>query len=201
MTLLTLSDRAVCPPDGFRYTFPETGWLNHAWDHNTWVAQAEAHVKANGLPEDVNLTAKMEHQLCQTLEPGWCNYDDNNRPRPNVQLDWSHILTGIHAYANWFKQGKPTVQQAEADRRASICARCYLNVNVSGCTACQPIVQQLIGKRKTKWDDRLRACGVCKCLLRAKVHFPIDSLPSAPENQAMYPAFCWLKEGGENYRG
>lgn len=201
MNFLSLSNRAVCPPDGFRYVFPETGWLNHAWDHNTWVAQAEAHVKANNLTPDIHLTQKMEEQLCLTLPPGWCNYDDVNRPRPNVQLNWSDILAGIAAFANWFKLGRPTVPQAEADRRAMICSRCYLNVNVSGCTACHAIVQQTIGERKTRHDDHLRACGVCKCLLRAKVHFPIDSLPAAPDNQAMYPEFCWLKEGGPNYRG
>jgi hypothetical protein len=60
----------------------------------------------------------------------------------------------------------------------------------------------VIGDRKTKHDHMLRSCAVCKCFLRAKVHFPITTLDTQPEKvQSMYPGFCWLNKESENYRG
>jgi len=172
----------------------------HAWDYQTWVENARAHLVANGqaVPED--LPVLMEDQLCQTLEPGWCNYDDPGRPRVNTDLSWGDVLGGLATFAEWLARGMRYVSQAEADRRAEICARCYLNVNIGGCAACQKMVAQVIGDRTTKYDPNIRACAVCKCVLKAKVHFPISVLDrQAKKAQPLYPEFCWLKKGGRNY--
>src|SRR5262245_23729579 len=198
MSLLTLINRSVCPPNGFRYRFPETGWINHAWDHNTWADQGLQHAKINELGVDPLLTAKMEHQLCLTLPPGWCLYDDNNRPRPKVDLDWGDIRNGISTFSAWLSKGAQFVDQTESNRRALICSKCYLNVHIDGCSACQAAVQKIVKDKSTKHDSFLRGCAVCRCLLKAKVHFPIDVLKENFENQEVYPDFCWLKEGGPN---
>jgi hypothetical protein len=167
------------------------------------VQAAKNHLQANQLEIPINLEAQMQHQLCLTLPPGWCMYDDPNRPRPNVSLSFNDVAAGIETFSNWIAQGREEVPQTEAERRALVCSRCYLNVNVTGCSGCQPMLTTILGLRKTKYDAALRSCAVCRCFLRAKVHFPIKSLldNANPGVQEMYPGFCWLKQGGENYRG
>ena len=144
----------------------------------------------------------MQHQLCQGLPPGWCMYDDDNRVRPTVSLGFNDVIGGLKTFARWIASGCKFVAQTEADRRAAICSRCYLNVDIQGCAGCQTAIKEVVGDRKTKLDGALRACGVCKCFLKAKVHFPIDTLDTESEKvQGMYPGFCWLNKDSENYRG
>jgi hypothetical protein len=202
MNSLCLTNRSVCPPDGFRYVFPETGYIAHGWNHNDWVNDAIRHLQVNNLAHRADLVPLMEEQLCKTLPPGWCNYDDPNRARVSVSLGWQDVLGGLKTFASWIAQGCQYVTKEEADRRALICSRCYLNVNVQGCTGCQQAVVEVTGNRKSKYDDLLRSCAVCKCFLRAKVHFPISTLDRESLGaQELYPEFCWLNKKSENYRG
>jgi hypothetical protein len=189
-----------CPPDGYRWVDPLDGWVSHAWDYGTWVQQAINHYQVNKreIPDD--LGEAMQEQLCLTLPPGWCNYDDPNRPRVSPGLGWDNVMEGLKTFALWMKQGFGFASRAEAERRALICSRCYLNVQVSGCSSCQKAVEETVGKRRTKYDFSLRACAVCKCFLRAKVHFPLDILDRENEKlQEVYPQHCWLKKDGPNY--
>ncbi len=201
MSLLSLTDRSVCPPDGFRYVFPETGFTAHAWTHDAWVEVATHHQQANNLPHRASLIVEMEDQLCRTLPPGWCNYDDPNRRRVSISLGWNDVLGGLKTFSTWILQGCAYVTQKEADRRALVCSRCYLNVNVQGCAGCQQAVVEVTGNRKSKYDFALKSCAVCKCFLRAKIHFPLSTLDNESIGaQELYPDFCWLKKGGQNYR-
>ena len=69
------------------------------------------------------------------------------------------------------------VSQEEAEKRAEICASCDLNVNIAGsCGACADRIARalaVIGSRRTKLDEKLGACSICSCALRAAVHVPI----------------------------
>jgi len=200
MTRLSLVKPTVCPPDGFRYVFPSTGYTVHAWTYSDWVTFARNHLSANHLPVPLDLEETMQDQLCQTLEPGWCNYDDPSRPRPNTSLDWNAVQQGLTTFSNWVKGGLKTVGKDEANRRAKICSRCYLNVNVQGCSACSKALAFITGRHKTQYDSSLKACAACKCFLKAKVHFPLSILDkNLPGAQALYPEFCWLKHNGPNY--
>lgn len=195
MPKLCLINRMVCPPDGFRYTHPEDGYLSHGWTYDAWVEVAHKHYSANKQPSPPDLETRMQEQLCKTLPPGWCLYDDPNRPRPSVSLGWNDMARGVEVFTRWTIGGRKTVPQEEAERRAEICSRCYLNVNVQGCSACQQAVAAIVGDRVTKADHALRSCAVCKCFLRAKVHFPKDLLDTESNAvQEQYPEFCWMKE-------
>ena len=144
----------------------------------------------------------MQNQLCRTLPPGWCLYDDPSRPRPSMSLSWNDVMGGLKTFGRGIGQGCQYVSQAEADRRSEICARCYLNVNVTGCASCQKAVQEVVRDKKSKQDALLRTCAVCKCFLRAKVHFPIETLDTEnPGAQELYPDFCWLNKNSENFIG
>jgi hypothetical protein len=200
--LSLLNTWGPCPPDGFRYVFPQDGFVCHAWTYQDWVQTARNHLTANQAEVPLSLEEEMQHQLCLTLPPGWCAYDDDNRVRPSTSLEWNDVMEGLKTFARWIAQGCQYVAQSEADRRAEICSRCYLNVNVQGCTGCQKAVQEVVGAKSSKYDDALRTCAVCRCFLRAKVHFPISTLDTESRKmQQMYPGFCWLNKLSENYRG
>jgi hypothetical protein len=201
MQLRLINEWGPCPPDGFRYVDPFDGYLSHAWTYVDWVALQSGHLQANNREIPPDLGEQMQDQLCQSLPPGWCLYDDPLRPRPSVSLSWNDVAAGVKTFARWITEGRPYVAQQEADRRALICSRCYLNVNVQGCAGCQKAVVEVTGNRKTKHDQSLRSCAVCKCFLRAKVHFPVHTLDTQSEKvQSMYPGFCWLNKESENYR-
>src|SRR4029077_7620382 len=161
----------ACPPDGFRYVFPEDGYQVHAWTYVDWIDNAKRHLIANNKQVPADLEAQMQSQLCHALPPGWCEYGDPLAPRPSSILTWDDVASGVKTFSRWIMGGAKYVPQTEAERRAEICSRCYLNVNVQGCTGCQEIVQNVVRNKKTKLDAVLRACAVCKCLLAAKVHF------------------------------
>jgi len=199
MPSLEFLNPAICPPDGFRYVVPETGHVAHAWTYDAWVADAKHHYAGNNMAVPDRLETLMQEQLCLTLPPGWCNYDDPDRPRANLSLTWDDVKEGLTTFTKWIARGCSYVSKQEAERRALICSRCYMNTNVSGCSACHAAVTAITKSRSTKYDSYLRACGACKCLLRAKVHFPLSVLDNSPGKvQELYPGFCWLKQNGQN---
>jgi hypothetical protein len=193
--------RGPVPPEGYRYVDPQSGYVSHAWDYSTWVEQEEKHLRANNREVPPDLGALMEEQLCSVLPPGWCLYDSPDRPRPSHALEWGEIKNGLTTFAKWIAGGCSFVDQKEADRRAEICSRCYLNMNIVGCASCQRAITEVIGSRQTRFDNSLRACGACKCVLRAKVHFPISTLDTETQKvQEIYPEHCWLKKTGPNFQ-
>jgi hypothetical protein len=202
MTLQLIDKWGACPPDGYRYVDPLSGFVAHAWTYVDWINVQKAHLFANNREIPATLEADMQKQLCETLPPGFCFYDDPDRPRPLTALSYDDVVSGLKTFARWIGSGCKYVPQTEAERRATICTRCYLNVNVQGCAGCQKAVQEVVRNRATKQDALLRTCAVCRCFLRAKVHFPIDTLDTASHKvQQMYPDFCWLNKDSENYRG
>ena len=193
--------RGPCPPDGFRWKDPLDGWESHAWDYGTWVEQAVRHYHVNKREVPPDLGEQMQEQLCLRLPPGWCNYDNPNRERAAVSLEWNDVLAALQVFKEWIKAGCSFVTQSEAERRALICSRCYMNTFIGGCSACQKMVAEVTGKRATKYDFALNSCGVCKCVLKAKVHFPQNILDKeALGKQEVYPEHCWLKRGGPNHQ-
>lgn len=204
MRMQLLSYREV-PPDGYRWTCSQTGVQIRNWDAVEWVGKAKRHLQSNNLPVPIDLQAQMEDQLCQLLPPGWCAYDDPNRPRVDTRLSWVDVEVASKTFIDWAEQGRPLVDQPEAERRANICARCYMNVRAQGCgKSCRALIRKLTGlflNRKTSVDDQLNTCAACKCDMRVKCHFSLDLIESndSRDLQQLYPDFCWLKQGGMNY--
>jgi hypothetical protein len=191
----------IVPPDGFKWRSPETGWWSVAETHVDWIRAAHDHLKGNGLPVPLDLRQQMEEQLCKTLPAGWCEEFDPNRVEPITRLHRGDIIEGMEVFLRWGVQKKPVTDQDESERRAAICANCYLNVQVQGCSSCYQVAEELTKRFHTSRDNQLAACAVCKCWLKAKVHFPLRILESVDSDwkQQNYPSFCWLKRGGKNY--
>lgn len=194
------------PPDFWRFTDPDTGFVSKAVDHYNWMLQINAHRKGNGLPKITEAVA--EDQLCQQMPPGWCHHSDDeqsSRSWVNTRLRWSDIVEGTKAYLSFIASGFESVEQPEADRRARICSSCFLNVQVQGCGSCVKLASLVTGTvagKKTPYDDNLvnKACAACGCPSRSIVHFPMNLLDQADtaEKQEKYASFCWRKHGSEN---
>jgi hypothetical protein len=129
-------------------------------------------------------------------------YDDPNRPRVSTSIGWDDVARGLETFKDWVRSGFAKVDQSEAERRAEICTRCFMNVQVQGCSGCMKLVAEVSGKLKTESDSALKSCAVCKCFLKVKVHFPLQLLLDNEDEklQSIYPEHCWLKKGGENMR-
>jgi hypothetical protein len=203
-----LNNRDLAPPeltsgDSFRFTHPETMHVSAASEYYTWQERIRDHRKANNLPPIS--AATVEDQLCKQLPPEWCSHAENNRAWVNTRFSWGDIVTGAVAYVKLAVSGFQTVSQPEADRRARICAGCFLNVNAQGCGACGKMGELITGdiaKKKTQFDAALKACAACLCPNRATVHFPLEILEAADPNdekQPLFTDFCWRKKSSDNY--
>lgn len=203
-----LSNRDIAPPeisggDSFRYTHSETAHVSKAMDWHTWQQLIREHRKGNNLPPVSPDEA--DHQMCQQLPPAWCSHSENNRLFVETRLSLGDILTGAAAYAKLAMTGFDTVSQSEANRRARICAGCFLNVNLQGCGVCGKMATLITGdvaKKKTEHDATLKACAACRCPNRATVHFPFSILEQADPNdekQPFFTDFCWRKKTSDNY--
>lgn len=200
-----LKNRDHCPPDFFRSTDRDTGHKIEARTYYDWIASARQHRVANSLPIPDDFEAQLNTELCAQLPPEWCEGSDPHRPWVDIRFSLTDVGDAMRVFANLALSGFNLVSQDEATRRARICVGCYNNVNVQGCGACQKLGSFITGslaQRKTPHDEALNVCGVCRCLNKAQVHVPIDSLAAkdSPEKQALYPSFCWLKQDGENYQ-
>lgn len=202
-----LRNKDIAPPestggDSFRYVHAETGHRSVASTYYDWWERIKDHRKGNVLPPISEADA--QDQLCAQLPPEWCEGSDPNRPFVNPRFSLGDVGDVMRVIASWIGSGFQFVSQAEADRRARICVGCYNNINVAGCGACHQLGKFITGalaQRKTPYDESLKVCGVCRCVNRAQVHIPLENLAAkdSPEKQALYPAFCWQKQDGENF--
>jgi hypothetical protein len=207
-----LLKRETGPPvdaDGypFRFVHPETGHKSASNDYWSWMEAVRSHRKANNLPMPDNIEAIAEDQLCGTLPPHLCLYEQGDAPPSDTRIDFSDVVDWLKAIGSKIISGEEYVNQAESERRAAICVSCPLNVTiVGGCGGgCKKIAEFFtpgMTKLKTKQDNRLRSCAVCRCYNAIQAHFPLAILEENdnPERQERYPEFCWKKRSSENYQ-
>jgi hypothetical protein len=199
MTKYKLVNDHKTPAGGWRYRVPETGYLVKGGSFVQLNLFVRNHYVANSKPVPANLEELLVEFMCKNGAD--CEYDEVpvNSMRRGKSLEISDVVrfTGslLHLYATGGK-----VDQAEANRRASICAGCPHNVETSGCFGCNSaplkrIVQSLVQHGTTPVDEQLKACEFCGCLTRSIVWFPIETLSrftNSEENNAL-PAHCWKK--------
>lgn len=196
-----LRNKSICPPDEFRYTHPETGHRTVAKDYYNWVEAAREHRKAMGLPWAYDQEARMQEQLCSQLSPDWCEYMREGDVWIDTRLTLTSIIDFTKTLIAHAASGAHYVDQEEANRRAKICATCYLNIPAAGCGACHALSTLTAGGRSTPYDAALKNCAVCHCYNSAQVHFPLTTLEvnDTPLKQSQYPRHCWKHKGGINY--
>lgn len=198
--MLRLKPSNVTPPDDFRFVVPEDGTVIRRNNYQAWTEAIQKHYADNGytLPED--WISKAEEQLCQTLPPGWCRYDDGTEPTRfiNRRFTLDDAVNGTKVLIEFVKQGAPLVSQEEVEARGKTCAACYAALAIPGCTSCSAfanVVAEVAGARKTKADAILdsKTCGVCGCSAIANLWIPVEVSEAGVTQEMMelWPAFCW----------
>lgn len=201
-----LKNRCLVPPGGdFRFTH-ETGHTTRAPTYDDWVSESKTHLRGMGLPVPADLKIIMEDQLCGVIPPEWCDREAGDISSwIDTNFGWNDFVEGMKVFSTWGLAGAPMVSQGEANRRAGICTQCPANVGITGCQTCRRIASYITGsvaKKRTPYDDSLKACAVCHCALKALVWFDTDitARQESADRQAVRPSFCWMKVGGENFK-
>lgn len=193
-----------CPPDKYRYTFPQDGHTVFSFSKSGWFDEIAKHYRRNQyeMPDDWKEIA--EDQLCRLLPPGWCEYP-NGGPLPppvdaRIQLD--DIMRGTKVFVEFVRQGAPLVDRATAEERGRTCAACYMKASIPGCGACVGVanlVAEATGAQGTKADVQLEgtSCLVCKCSSKAQIWMTKEVLRPGVTREMMdqFPAeFCWKRK-------
>lgn len=200
---MPLPNKVNTPPGGWAYRIPETGkTIGGCASLTQLLGRVREHYRAAGYAEPKDLEAKIEAYICNTVE-GYCS-DEFGRTPLTISEQMSHsfhaVLQGTATLVSWVAGGSERVSQEQAELRAKVCVGCEHNLPPVGCTGCnigalQNLVNKIVGGRKTSVDEQLKACNVCSCGLRAKVHLPHATIwPHMSEKQrSRLPDFCWLK--------
>lgn len=191
-------DLKTSPQGGWKFQEPQTGKLFEASHPNVLLHDVWQH--RISLPEkgmDVSggwqerfwseYCSQNEHVLCEDAEDkgSWIGMGD--------------IWRYIHTLGDLVLSDEKTVPQEEAERRASICLTgaqgrpCPNNQYVDGCLGCKgaaKVIQAITGNKTTSKDSQLHACTACGCLLKIKIHLPLDTIHV---DESRLPSFCWQR--------
>lgn len=190
---MKLQETEKCPPGMWAYTQPESGEIFRHFSMDALLSQVARHRKAMGYAMPADWVEKLQDDMCEQNKgkwpERWCGDPPpapNGKRRATIRDIFRFLSTVESLSANGWK----AVPQEEAERRASICAQCPHNTRISclGCNGVAKLASNLLGKRGTAYDDRLQSCDICGCVLKLKVHIPMESV----DNTGLeYPDFCW----------
>lgn len=199
-----MSDRAIFISKG---TTPPVGWVYEIeYEGESFTFQAPMRqglmqqlfawyrAKEMEWPGDTEMSARVEHYICQLCPKGFCRGGPNEPAVPFLSISSIRSATRL-LYERMFKGDDIFVDQKETDRRAQICANCPKNLH-GICTGCagnqfQDMFQEIMRKgRKSQYDNALDTCAVCGCLLRVKVLIKQEVLDKLPKHT--YPDNCWI---------
>lgn len=177
------------PPGGYVYTQPETGEVFDGRSLGGTVQLVFMHRQANGLPRPntMDVSDDIQDQICKRVGHEWCEHMKVGQW--GFSVGWDTIQSGTKALMAWavaaVKGENPYVDQAEADRRAEICSKCWANKIIPGCAGCglmdqvRKMLVEAKGERSTRYDDKLAACLVCGCANAAQVWVKPELLSGA----------------------
>lgn len=167
-------------PHGGIWNFPDPrdGQLVQANRYDLLETKLKAKSKANGWPIGLGWSEWIEDILCRS-HPDECSPDGQKSVHRRRRMDLWDVLHGTKVMLAHKLAGSPIVDQAEADRRANICAVCPRNVTFA--KPCSGICQELrnlasttIGSRKVAQENKLEQCDICGCWLHVAVWFPLE---------------------------
>lgn len=199
---MRIANKRSAPPGGWRYFSEPHNVLVQAAAFKQLVGLVGDLYLANGDPPPMELADKVEQWICEQNGVACQEKKPSNwREKPKAlfsggELTLSHIYAGTRMLVNWFKAGKPCVEEKEATRRADICLQCPNNKAIT-CGACAKVYKHLRAlEPKKNWalSRNLAACKVCKCSNPVQVWIPLALLDMKPESEPQYPGFCWKLE-------
>lgn len=194
------------PPEGWRYTVPETGvTLRGDFFEAVWK-QLLRHCTANNLPEPDR--AMVEHAACEETNPPGSRCGQA-RPRPQADKPIQHLLLShVERFLNTVWQAildRKFVNREEAVRRVNVCLACPLRTTMpGGCTGCYTLVRKaesILRKRGSVQIEedpdgfKRDVCGACGCFIPLKVVLENRTLDKAEGTERpAYWSGCWRNQ-------
>ncbi len=195
--MLKIKDKSVTPP-GY-WTFRESdGTVLRGGDFGNLVNEVMRYRIKMGMPT-ANLADEVEDGICRQKDIQ-CRPADPAPAGEARSITVADVWRFLQTIGEWVKDAR-FEEQAEAERRAEICAGCFANVPVDthcwGCTGVFALVHNVIGDRKTRMDESLKNCAVCGCLNGVAVFVPLPVLLKA-SGDLEYPEDTGQKDGDGN---
>lgn len=197
------------PPNGWKYTVPETNVLITADFFEELWKRVLKHRHANNLPIADDYREFLENAACEeTNPPGSRCGAPRRKPRANKPIQHlmlSHVQRFLETVWAAVKDRK-FVEREEAVSRVDVCIDCPLRTTMpGGCSGCYTLLGQakkLLDKNGAieippDEDGTVRnVCGACGCFIPVKVALMNSTLNKAEAGKR--PAYwegCWRNEG------
>lgn len=197
--MLRFTDPSSTPPGGkYPYTQPETNQYLEALNLQKLGQLVKAHRIANDIPIGINFDRELEHGCCKKileLYPTFTGVEEDNGQRIKQSWNLGDVVSWASTMVDWAKKGFKFVSKEHANNRAEICAGCPKNIDIEGCAGCAGVtklIPLIRGNQTTAYDEQLRVCGACGCVLKAVVVLPIDVLAKSHSKDLPYWQNCWL---------
>ena len=187
-------NKDLTPPCGWEYNIPETNVIIKSDSFDELIRDVLDHYILNKIKVPADINQLIVDYICLRSPSIYCSNSKSLVYTP------SDVLNGTSAFALMIRLGKGAfVSEEVAEKRASICASCPMNVQNPGCFTCKgfkSLVNRIKGKRKTTLDKDLKVCGICKCFIQALVHVDKKILQETTRKKQIkkYPDFCWKKK-------
>lgn len=179
-------------PYGWFYPVEQTKVIVVSYGWSSLIEAVKAHLKGNCIEEPLTLELQMADFMCQHV-PEWC--EEMNPEREQKVSAWKMMKSFYRAVEATWHEGQ--VSQEEADRRATICAKCPKNVDqqVNFCIGCYARslvskVNDLLGSKRTAHDEKLKTCSACGCDLKLKTWIPKSGVA---DKTIDWPTHCWVQ--------
>lgn len=110
------------------------------------------------------------------------------------------MIEGVKTLKDWLGSGAETVPWRLAQQRANVCLKCPMNQpgNMATGAIADAVKKQIELKNKLKLrvvgEKSLLHCTACGCVLRLKVHIPIDKLGLTAVDIGKYDPNCWQRK-------
>lgn len=188
------------PRGGWTYRVPEDGSTISAGSVPQLIKDVLRYYQVNGFQIPPALDDAVLTHICTTY---WQCLDNGipNSVAKGAVRSWS--LQDVARFSQTLFGaliGGTKVTQAEADRRAAICASCPANVRPEGCVGCNSRAMKeaiaLVSRAgKTRFDPVLFSCRFCGCFINSVIWFPLEVLQknTPTEENRDLPAHCWKK--------
>lgn len=205
------------PPGGWQFRQPQTNWTNPL----AMVSFIES-IKAIIKHRQANpaITAKfqlatdpvaVEEELLKYTrarlkipDPPKAGFFARSRSLSAVAVGAAAALKraaeGAAVPIDWFRSGGQPVDRELAEHRAKTCIACPKHgapawyAETAGIVIQEIIEARADVKLETSQDDALKGCDVCGCIMRIKVHTPLDVIlrGTKPNILAEFPPNCWI---------
>lgn len=186
--MMTPSSPNIGTEHKWRYAQPETGAVFTGFAYSLMRDKVVKHRKAMDIPFD---EVTFMDELCRQNTAIECSGRPADPSRQLTLADVRRFFSTLSAWDGTF------VDQGEAERRASICIQCPMNVTVAGCKGCSGVLKwakEKLGGNTTSKDRALESCRICGCFNSVSVWVPLE----AQNVEGLeFPVHCWKVAAGD----